>query len=339
MKRLENGNNLVTRFHLLLPVAFFFISFAIGRYPLDPITVVEILVERMFSWSSELTKVSQTVVFNVRLPRIGCAILIGGGLSVSGAAFQGVFRNPLVSPFILGVASGAGFGASLAILFFKSAVAIQLFAFLFGAGAVFLTYGMTTVYRSSSSLVLVLAGVITGTFFSALISLIKFWADPFEKLPLIVFWLMGSLATVNNQDLSFLIFPVLAGVLVIYLIRWKMNVLSLGDEEAKSLGIETGLLKAVIIAAATVITASAVSIGGIIGWVGLVIPHLTRMITGPDYKKLIPVAFSFGACYLLLIDDIARTISSSEVPIGILTATVGAPVFALVIRKNSLGWS
>ena len=266
-------------------------------------------------------------------------MLIGGALSVSGASFQGLFRNPLVSPYILGVASGAGFGASLAILFVENAFVIQLSAFFFGTLAVIMSYGMTRMYRTASSLVLVLSGVIVGTFFTALISLIKFWADPFEKLPLIVFWLMGSLATVVQKDMLMILGPMIFGLSVLYAVRWKINVLSLGEEEARALGVETGRLKIIIIFAATLITASAVAISGIIGWVGLVIPHLARMVCGPDNRKLIPVSFAIGACYLVFIDDIARNLTAAEVPLGILTATIGAPVFAWVLRKSALGWS
>jgi iron complex transport system permease protein len=172
-----------------------------------------------------------------------------------------------------------------------------------------------------------------------LISLIKFWADPFEKLPLIVFWLMGSLATVTRNDMAMIIGPMAVGLSVLYMIRWKINVLSLGEEEARALGVETGRLKVLIILSATLITASAVAISGIIGWVGLVIPHLARMMCGPDYRKLIPVSFVIGACYLVFIDDIARNLTAAEVPLGILTATIGAPVFAWVLRKSALGWT
>jgi len=324
---------------VLMPVGFFFLSLMIGRYPVSPPAVVKMLVAKLLSVDPGIPEVVNTVLFRVRIPRVVSAMLIGGALSVSGAAFQGLFRNPLVSPYILGVASGAGFGASLAILFAENALAIQLSAFVFGTVAVMFSYGMTRLYRSASSLVLVLSGVIVGTFFTALISLIKFWADPFEKLPLIVFWLMGSLASVTQKDMVVIVGPMLVGLSVLFMIRWRINVLSLGEEEAKALGIETRRLRILIVLSATLITASAVAVSGIIGWVGLVIPHLARMICGPDYRKLIPVSFSVGACYLVFIDDIARNLTAAEVPLGILTATVGAPVFAWVLKKSALGWS
>ncbi len=324
---------------LILPILFFFASLMLGRFELAPGLVLKVLFSKLAGLEADWPQVTETVLFRVRLPRVAAAMLIGGGLSVSGSAFQGLFRNPLVSPFILGVASGAGFGAALGILFLDQAWMIQVSAFIFGSLAVFFSYGLSRLYRSAPTLVLVLSGVIVGTFFSSLLSLIKYVADPYDKLPVIVYWLMGSLATVSIEDLRHVAGPILLGGLVLFLVRWRINVLSLGDEEAKALGVETGRLKVLIVLAATAMTAAAVSISGIIGWVGLVIPHLARMLTGPDYKKLIPVSFILGACYLLFIDDLARTVTSSEIPLGILTATVGAPVFAMVLKKSHLGWS
>ena len=324
---------------ILLPVGFFFLSLLLGRYHISPYIVLKILLSKIFPIVPDWSPVVETVLYRVRIPRIAAAMLIGGALSVSGATFQGIFRNPLISPYILGVASGAGFGASLAILFFENGMVIQLLAFAFGTVAVMISYTLARLYKVSSSLVLVLSGIIVGTFFTALISMVKFWADPFEKLPLIVFWLMGSLATITSRDTVLLMVPMVLGLSVLFLVRWKINVLALGEEEARALGVETGRLRIITVLAATLCTASAVAVSGIIGWVGLVIPHLARMITGPDYRKLIPVSFSLGASYLLLIDDIARNITASEIPIGILTATIGAPVFALVLKKSALGWS
>ncbi len=323
----------------LAPPAFFLLSLVVGKFPVSPWTVLEVLGSRIFDLDSAVPDTVATVLLQVRIPRIAAAMLIGGALSVSGASFQGLFRNPLVSPYILGVASGAGFGASLAILMVENAFVIQLSAFVFGALAVLISYGMTRLYRTASTLVLVLSGIIVGTFFTALISLVKFWADPFEKLPLIVFWLMGSLATVTAKDTLLILAPMALGLAALFAVRWRMNVLSLGEEEARALGVETGRIRVLIVLAATLITASAVAVSGIIGWVGLVIPHLARMVCGPDYRKLVPVSFAMGACYLVLIDDIARNLTASEVPLGILTATVGAPVFAYVLKKSALGWS
>ena len=324
---------------IVLPLLFFFMSIIWGRYMISPSLVLKMVAGKLLGWADAWPATLETVLFKIRIPRVAAAMLIGGGLSVSGASFQGLFRNPLVSPFILGVASGAGFGAALAILVSGNALVVQISAFLFGALAVFISYGLTRLYRTSSVLVMVLSGVIVGTFFSALISLIKYVADPYDKLPVIVFWLMGSLAVMTSHDFLVLAFPICLGFCVLFFIRWKINVLAMGEEEAKSLGLGTARLRLLIVLCATLITAAAVSVSGIIGWVGLVIPHLTRMIVGPDYRKVVPVSFSLGACYLVLVDDIARNLTSVEIPLGILTATIGAPFFALLLRKGSLGWS
>ncbi len=314
-------------------------SLLLGRYPIDPRMAFWAILSQIFPTSIDIPPTLQTVLFHVRLPRIGAALLIGGGLAVSGASFQGLFRNPLVSPFILGVASGAGFGAALGILFSAGMFGIQALAFLFGALAVFLSYIMGRVYRSAPTLVLVLSGVIVGAFFSALLSLLKYIADPYDKLPVIVYWLMGSLATMTQTKFFSVCAPLLLGIAILMIIRWRINVLTLGDEEAKALGVPTGKLRFLVVLAATVITASAVSVSGIIGWVGLVIPHLARMLVGPNYSRLMPASLLLGAGYMLLIDDIARTVTTSEIPLGILTATIGAPVFALLLRKGKLGWA
>lgn len=328
-----------TFFLVALPISCFIGALFCGRYGATPVEVLQVLLGTLTNQSGDISSTLETVIFDIRLPRICAAMIIGGGLSVSGAAFQGVFRNPLVSPFILGVATGAGFGAAIAILISGDTVVVQAFAFFFGLLAVIISYGMTRIYRSSSILVMTLSGVIVGSFFSALISLIKYVADPYDKLPVIVFWLMGSLATISQNELFVLFLPMTIGIGTIFSLRWNINVLSMGEEEARSLGLEAGWLRIVIIMAATLVTASAVAVSGVIGWVGLVIPHLARMISGPDYRRLVPLSMSFGACYLLLIDTLARNLITGEVPLGILTATIGAPVFAIILKKGSLGWS
>ncbi|MCB2215828.1 FecCD family ABC transporter permease [Desulfofustis glycolicus] len=322
---------------LVLPLLCFFLALLFGRYGASPLETIK----AFYNWLMPQHEPStlENVIFTIRLPRVATAMLIGGGLSVSGACFQGIFRNPLVSPFILGVATGAGFGAAMAILLSGNGLVIQGAAFLFGMLAVALSYGMTRIYRTSSMLVMTLSGVIVGTFFSALISLVKYVADPYDKLPVIVFWLMGSLATISQKDFLTIIVPITLGITVIFSLRWKINVLSMGEEEARSLGLHSTWLTILLIMSATLITASAVAVSGVIGWVGLVIPHLARMIGGPDYRRLIPLSMSLGACYLLLIDTLARNLVGGEVPLGILTATVGAPFFAVILKKGSLGWS
>lgn len=320
-----------------LPLIAFFVSLALGRYPLSPLELVETLWASLLPGTDRST--ASVVLYQVRLPRIGAAMLIGGGLAVAGAAFQGIFRNPLVSPYTLGVSSGAGFGAALGILVSGSTLTVQLMAFAFGAAAVLLCFLLARLYHSVSTLVLVLAGIIMASFFSALLSLLKYVADPYDKLPLIVYWLMGSLSTMTPAKLAAVSLPILAGLALLLAVRWRINVLTLDEDEAKSLGIAVHRWRITVILAATVITAAAVSISGIIGWVGLVVPHMARILTGPNYTRLLPACLSLGAAYLLLIDSAARCLSSAEIPLGILTALVGAPVFALLLRKGGLGWA
>lgn len=324
---------------ILLPGSMFFISFLIGRYPASPLEVVKILASKILPIEKTWSDVLNMVIFEIRLPRIIAAMLVGAGLAISGASFQGLFRNPLVSPQILGVTSGAGFGAAIAILLWDNSFIIQLSALIFGLFAVGMTYGISKMVRGTSTLVLVLAGMAVGAFLSALISLTKYVADPYEKLPTIVFWLMGSLSSVSNREVLVVSVPIIIGMIILLLIRWKINILAMGEEEASSLGIDTKRLTAIIVICCTIITASSVCLSGIIGWVGLIIPHVGRMLVGPDHKALLPACVSIGAFYLLLVDNCARTLIASEIPLGILTAIVGAPFFVYLLRKSGMGWS
>jgi len=351
----------VERAIYILPVVLLFVSLFVGRYMMDPVETFRILVmgsaNALLDGASTLLSTlsghqvvlpsfeqtwgvsEQTVVFRIRLPRVIAAMLVGAGLSLAGASFQGLFRNPLVSPDILGVAAGAGFGAALGILVSGNPWVIQVSAFAFGIVAVAVTYGIGRVYHNSSTLILVLAGIIVGSLFSALLSLAKYVADPYDTLPAIVFWLMGSLSSVSNTDIIAVAPPILLGSLCLYLIRWRINLLSLGEEEAQALGLDTKRMTVVLIVASTVITASAVCISGIIGWVGLVVPHIGRMLVGPDFRKLVPVSAILGASFLLVVDDIARTLTATEIPLGILTALVGAPFFAYLLTQKKVGWT
>jgi iron complex transport system permease protein len=323
----------------VLPVALFLASFLIGRYPVPPLTVVRVIAAQFLPIVQDWPAVVGSVVLDVRLPRVVAAMIVGGGLAMSGACYQGVFRNPLVSPFTLGVSAGAGFGAAIAILMFDQRYAVQLSAFVFGLAAVGLCFFMSRLYRAGSTLVLVLAGVIVGSLFTALLSLLKYVADPNSKLPVIEFWLLGSLSSVSMADIAVVAAVVLPCAAVLLLLRWRINLLAMGDEQARILGVDASRLRIVIVLLATLIAASTVAISGIIGWVGLVIPHLARMIVGPDFRRLLPATLSLGACYLLLIDDLARTVTAAEIPLGILTALVGAPAFMLLLRRGSLGWA
>lgn len=336
----------------------FITALFMGRYPIDPISVVIILIagimERIGSTIASITgvkvaffwsvqhiwpNVMNTVIWDVRLPRAIAVILAGSSLAVSGATYQGVFRNPLVSESILGVSAGAGVGAALAILMDQSTAVIELMAFVFGLLAVSMTFGISRVYRSNPTLVLVLAGIIVGGLFSAIISLIKFIADPYSKLPDIVFWLMGSFAKVSVNTVVFIVPVIVISMLTIVLLRWRLNVLSMGDEEAKSLGIDTKRFRPIVIVCATLLTAAAVCIGGVIGWVGLVIPHISRMIVGPDHKDTIIASILIGGAYLLAVDTICRTLTSVEIPISIVTSLFGAPIFLYLLYKSKKTWS
>jgi len=299
--------------------------------------MLRVLVSRVWPITPDWPETVETVVFSIRVPRVLLAMLVGASLAISGASFQGMFQNPLVSPDILGVTAGAGFGAALAILWSGSGLAIQLSALFFGVVAVALAYLISRIYRTTPTLMLVLSGIIVGSIFSALLSLIKYVADPHQKLPAIVFWLMGSLATVTQGDLLMAGPPIVLGSVGLLLVRWRINILSMGDDEARALGIKTELLKAVIIFCCTAATASAVSVCGIIGWVGLVIPHIGRMLVGPDHRVLLPATVALGAAYLLLIDNLARTVTSAEIPLGILTSLIGAPFFAYMLRQTQGG--
>jgi len=271
------------------------------------------------------------------MPRAILGALVGGCLSISGAAFQGIFRNPLVNSGILGVSSGAGFGAALAIILFNAIAPTYIFAFAFGILAVILSYLIARVYNATPTIMLVLGGVIVSSVFSALISLTKYVADPMDQLPAIVFWLMGSLASARYQDIAIAGIPMLIGIGGMLAIRWRINVMSMGDKEAQSLGINPVLNKGIVIACATLATAGAVCVSGIIGWVGLVMPHIGRMLVGNDNRVLIPTSLSLGACFLILVDNLGRMLTGSEIPLGILTALVGGPFFVYLLKRTKGG--
>jgi iron complex transport system permease protein len=323
---------------LVLPFLLLFVSLFVGRLDVGPTDVLRILAAQLFPVARSWPESIETIVIQIRLPRALMAMCVGAGLSISGAAFQGMFRNPLVSPDVLGVSTAAGFGAALAILLSRSAFELQILAFGFGLTGAAITYMLARVYRTTPVLMLVLAGVIVAAFFSALLSGAKFVADPENKLPAITYWLLGSFNAATLGTVAVVGPAIVFGTIGLLLVSWKLNLLSMGDEEARALGVRTEQLKAGIVVCATLIAAAAVSTCGVIGWVGLVIPHVARTIVGPDHRRLLPAALSVGASYLLVIDDVARTVSTVEIPIGILTALVGAPYFAYLLRRTSGTW-
>lgn len=280
------------------------------------------------------------VVWNIRVPRVAAALLVGAALAAAGASYQALFRNPLVSPDILGVSAGAGLGAVAGIFLSLPVAAIQASAFVGGMAAVgFVTLVASMVRNTDRTLTLVLIGVVIGALAGAATSLLKVMADPYDQLPAITFWLLGSLAAITTEDILPALPMVLIGLVPLALLRWRINVLSLGDEEARALGIEVGRTRFLVIAAATLITASVTALAGVVGWVGLVIPHIARMLVGPGFGRLLPVSVLIGAGYLLIVDTLARTIAQVEVPLGILTAVIGAPFFVWLLARGRRGWS
>lgn len=320
----------------LLPVGFILASLSIGAYEIGPGEVGAILWGGI-AGREAADAMAASLIWQVRLPRILGAALVGAGLSVSGAVFQGLFKNPLADPYTLGVSNGAGFGAGAAIILSLSTGAIQGCAIAMGLLAAGLTFLLAMRGRRSPA-TLILAGMLVSSLFSSLVSLLKFVADPFEKLPEIVFWIMGSLSGVTYEKLARILPAYLAALAVLMALRWRLNVLSMGDEEARSFGLNVRWERGLAIVACSVLTALAVSISGIIGWVGIVIPHFARMMAGPDFRRLLPMSASLGVCYLLLIDDLCRTLTASEIPIGVVTGIVGVPLFVYFIYKRRVSW-
>jgi iron complex transport system permease protein len=310
----------------------------VGAYPLSFADMAAAVARRLTGAPAQGQ--IDTVLFDIRLPRVFAAVLVGAGVAAAGAAYQTLFRNPLVSPDILGVSTGAGLGAVLGIFLSLPVVGIQLMAFAMGLATVSLVYAIASLVRERDPiLVLVLAGVVVGSLAGAAISLMKILADPYDQLPAIVFWLLGSLSAIRKGEVWAAAPLVALGLVPLVALRWRINVLSLGDEEAKALGVEAGRLRLFVVAAATLMTASVVAISGVIGWVGLVIPHIARMAVGPSFDRLLPTAMLLGASYLLLVDTLARTMARIEVPIGILTAIIGAPFFLWLLARGREGWS
>ncbi|MDD4569826.1 MAG: iron ABC transporter permease [Tepidanaerobacteraceae bacterium] len=340
-----NNKNLMSIRHTHIKKKFTFLttifaivfvtSFTVGRYPLTIKQLLDFLIFRFFDVSKDLPDVIETVIMNLRLPRILAAVLVGSSLAASGAAYQGIFKNPLASPDVLGASAGAAFGASLAIYFSFNHYGIQLLAFIFGIVSVMLAFTISQRIRTDSAVALVLTGMLVGTLFSSAISLIKYVADPFDKLPAITFWLMGSLSGMSIRSVKFACIPILISLTVLYFMRWQINVLSLGDEEAKTLGVNTERLRLIIIICSTILTATSVCISGVIGWIGLVIPNLARLLVGSNYVYLLPATMVMGGTFLLVVDCVSRGLFPVEVPLGILTAFIGAPFFIILLYK---GW-
>lgn len=318
------------------------ISFTIGRYAVPIPQLLHIIIGKILGVKQDWPSAVEMVIFNIRIPRIVMAIFVGGALSASGATYQGLFRNPMVSPDILGASAGAGFGAAMAILMSFNTIEIQICSFISGLLAVALTFMISNFIVSKdnkSILSLVLSGIVVAALFSAFISLTKYLADPDSKLPEITFWLMGSLSRAFTfRDIFIFSIILCIGLIPIIALRWNLNILSFGDEEAKAMGVNTNKIRLIFILCSTLLTAAAVSVSGIVGWVGLIIPHISRILVGPNYKKLLPASIIIGSIFLLLVDDVSRGLFSVEIPLGILTAIIGAPFFVYLLSIGKNNW-
>ena len=322
---------------IVLPFAVALIALGIGRMSISPAEVIEVLRARLFGGGHAGSELTEKTVMQLRLPRIILAALVGAGLSVSGTAFQSLFANPLATPDTLGVASGASFGAALGILLGFGLIGIQIMGLFMGAAAVTLTWLAGSGKDRGGLSYIVLSGIMIGSLFSALVSLIKYVADEESQLPAITYWLMGGLDRANYKTLALGAPVIIAGIIIFCLIRWRMNILPLSDDEAKASGVNIRLLRGVSVVSATAITASCVSMCGQVGWVGLIIPHMCRMLFGSNHLALVPASISLGAVFMIIVDTLARTISASEIPVSILTAIIGAPFFVILMRRSG-GW-
>jgi iron complex transport system permease protein len=316
---------------LLVTIA---VSFTLGRYPIQLQDLCGILVSRITPVDQFWADQTEKVVLNIRVPRIALACLVGCCLSAAGASYQGTFQNPMAAPGILGASAGAAFGAALAILNDQGSQVITLSAFCFSMATVALVYLVSERAVGAKVLGLILAGIMVSSLFSAGTAFIKLVADPYDQLPAITYWLMGSLAGASLGEVGFVVFPMAAGLIPLLLLRWRINVLTMGDDEARTMGVNPTQVRLIVIAGATLVTAASVSVSGTIGWVGLVIPHLSRRLVGNNYKHLMPATMLFGAIFLLLVDNVSRNLLATEIPLGILTAFIGAPFFIYLITRK-----
>ena len=305
------------------------IALCLGQYTIALQDVIKVLTLQEVDLVN-----AETVIFNIRIPRILVSLIVGSGLAAAGASFQALFSNPLATPDTLGCANGASFGAALGILLGLNALGIQISALIFGILAVVLVFVFTRYRHANQIMMIILGGMVVSSLFSALVSLIKYVADPNDVLPVITFWLMGSFSNSTVRSLYTGVPMIILGMMILYLMRYRMNALSLKEEEAASLGINVRKNRMIVIVASSLITASVVSMCGVVGWVGLLIPHISRMLFGNNHTKVIPGCIVFGALFMLIIDTIARCMYQAEIPVSILTAIIGAPVFLLLLRKT-----
>ncbi len=319
----------------LLLVGGIFLSFLLGRYPVGPVDLVRILLSRVFPLSPTWQEAAELVVFKIRLPRVVLSCMVGCCLSAAGASYQGVFQNPMAAPDILGASSGAALGAALAILMDMDSFMVTAMAFLFSLLCVGLVIFISNHARGKKVLGLVLSGIMISSLFSSGTSFVKLMADPSNQLPAITFWLMGSLSGAKPGDVLFAFVPMALGCATLLMLKWRVNVLTLGDDEARTMGVNARRVRLMVILSSTLITAASVSVSGMIGWVGLVIPHLARRLVGNNYRHLMPASMLLGALFLLMVDNLCRTLMMTEIPLGILTSLVGAPFFIYLITREN----
>lgn len=320
---------------LIIPLIAVLAALAVGRFNVSPVTILQSIFNKLGAGYKQNMQ-TEIVLWTIRFPRTLLALLVGAGLSVAGCAFQSLFSNPLATPDTLGVASGASFGAVLGLLLGLNLIWVQILALAAGIGAVVLTYISGNVEGKSANTI-VLAGIMIGSLFSALVSLVKYGADTESQLPAITYWLMGSLSSANYNSLLLGAPPIIFGIVILFVLRWRLNILPLPDDEAKASGTNVTLLRILTVICATAITASCVSMCGQVGWIGLLVPHICRMKFGSNHLSLIPASISIGAVFMVIVDTIARSASASEIPVSILTAIMGAPFF-ITLLKRSGGW-
>ena len=321
---------------LVLLVAF---ALSVGRYPVSAAQLAAAIGAKVFGLENAAASNVETILFQIRGPRVLAALVIGGALAAAGAAYQGMFRNPLVSPDILGVSSGAALGAVLGIFLSRDVWVVQLMAFAGGLLAVGLVYAIGSAMRGHDPVVsLVLTGVAISTLLGSCIAMLKYRADPFNQLPALTFWLLGSLASVSQRDLAALLLPIAVGLVPVFAMRWRMNLLTLPEDEARALGVNTKAMRGLVIVGATLITAASVATSGVIGWIGLLIPHAARLVVGPEFGRMLPLTILLGAGFLLGVDTLCRTAAAIELPPGVLTALLGTPGFLWLLVAARRHW-
>lgn len=319
---------------VIILIAIIIISFQLGRYPIPSKELFAILISKFYPIRHSWTDQTEAILFNVRMPRIILACLVGCCLSAAGTSYQGIFQNPMAAPDILGASAGAAFGAALAILHYGNSRMITLSAFCFSLLSVAMVYIISKRAKGKDILALILSGIMVSSLFSAGTSYIKLVADPNDQLPAITYWLIGSLAGAEMEQIKFAIIPMASGLIVLFLLKWQLNLLTMGDDEAGTMGVNTRRIRLIVIIFATLVTAASVSVSGMIGWVGLVIPHLARKIVGNNYRYLMPASMVLGAIFLLVVDNVSRNLLAVEIPLGILTAFIGAPFFIYLITRK-----